>query len=285
MHRNWIVSDPITVRGLLFPAEIHCDGWVWGGSCSHSFDNQKSGQKGHGTSHHVAASVIDHPSFYRLEFIYFSFHTWQLVVWVWHVMTLRGELLSSWLPLTHYDPTPPSITGTGHFDTACHSALTRHSQCQIWDQDWDWALTDTTLGLVWARPWDTEAFTEPGTDYDLNYLLWGGDKISRSWHRWWFYWAQMLNGVSGDLNSSTYFHWVYFPIWVSWWSVLHDATCHVSPHVTCQCQAWVPGPGLAIITCHTPHPPHITTRPKSNAIRLFARLPPVLIIVAFIKVV
>ena len=94
-------------------------------------------------------------------------------------------------------------------------------------RDWDWALTDTTLGLVWARPWDTEAFTEPGRDYDLNYLLWGDDKISRSWHRWWFYWAQMLNGVSGDLNSSTYFHWVYFPIWVRWWSVLHDATCHV----------------------------------------------------------
>ena len=126
MHRNWIVSDLITVRGLLFPAEIHCD--VWGGSCSHSLDNQKSGQKGHGTCHHVVASVIDHTSFYRLEFLYFSFHTWQLVVWVWHVMTLRGELLSSCLPLTHYDPTPPSITGDWPFwhrlSLGPHSSLT-----------------------------------------------------------------------------------------------------------------------------------------------------------------
>ena len=43
---------------------------------------------------------------------------------------MQGALLS----LSHYDPTPPSISRlTGHFDS-CHPAITCHSQCQIWDR-------------------------------------------------------------------------------------------------------------------------------------------------------
>ena len=80
-----------------------------------------------------------------------------------------------------------------HLSLARHSSLTAKSGTEDWAPI---ALTDTTQGLLWPGLWDTEAFREPRSDYDLNYLLWGGDNISQNWHRWWFYWGQMLNGGS-----------------------------------------------------------------------------------------
>ena len=259
----------------MLSAEIHCDGWC--GVCHVSC--QAGGIRSFWEVETRLGQSSITPPFTKIHS--FPLHAWQLGI-VLHVTRWQWRESSS---LCHSrspgdDPTPPSITRvTGHFDIR-HSPVTHSAKsgtgaelCVSWCSDTGWLWqTQHRISLLW----DTGAFRELRSDYDLNYLLWGGDKISRSWHSWWFYWAQnaqMLNGVSGDLNIFKYL--LPFSVFsdlnqpmvsIAWCHVSCGPVSLLSPvTVTCQCHdtkcslLWSSPSMDWLVTALRPLPPQVQT--------------------------